>query len=145
MVRAPPLTVAHSLPLLKAGSIWSICSSLPLSKCSWHCSWTVRPLKMGRIGCSETSVTNCQFMLYKIPEECGLICTMAEAWSHAWNFQIFVFLSILGDIPSVYWTMRCDNRVLLTQQCVYVLLHHSTVYGFWKSLGQYQVTHSYSI
>ena len=32
-------------------------------------SWTAWPLKMGPIGCLETSVTNYQSTLRKIPEE----------------------------------------------------------------------------
>jgi hypothetical protein len=38
-------------------------------RCSRHSSWTARPLKMGPIGCPETSVSNYQSTLCNIPEE----------------------------------------------------------------------------
>jgi len=37
-------------------------------KCSWH-SWTAWPLKLERLGCPETLVTNYQSMLHNTPEE----------------------------------------------------------------------------
>jgi hypothetical protein len=69
LIRAPPVSVFHCLPLLKTAGVWSIFSSLPLyscaSKCSWHCSWTARPWKMGLISCADMLVTNYRFMMCK--------------------------------------------------------------------------------
>jgi len=57
----------NSLPTFR-NNISDLSSKVKKSK-SWTSSWTSSPLKMGQIGCTETSVRNCHSALRNVPGE----------------------------------------------------------------------------
>jgi hypothetical protein len=59
--------LGHGCAMLNSW-MWAT-TSVSNTKDVWSYSWTVLPLKMGPIGCSETSVTNYQSTLGNIPEQ----------------------------------------------------------------------------
>jgi hypothetical protein len=61
------LTLPRSLRTIMANTIpYTYC----VPECSWHSSWTARPLNMGPISFPKTSVRNYHSMLHTIPKEC---------------------------------------------------------------------------
>ena len=61
------LTLPHSLKTITANTIPYINC---VAKCSWHSSWTARPVNMGPISFPKTSLRNYHSMLHTIPKEC---------------------------------------------------------------------------
>jgi hypothetical protein len=61
-------------------------------------------LKMGRIGCLETSVTKDKSMLHNIHEDQVLIYTTAEVWNHAVS-QSYVRIQRWVLKPAQWWLL----------------------------------------
>jgi hypothetical protein len=68
------------------------------------------PLKIGPIGCPETSVRNYQYMLCNIQKSADLICNVAETWNNElpllFSFSRFViYIAIWNSRGLVFSTM----------------------------------------
>jgi hypothetical protein len=71
-------------------------------------SWTLR---MGSIGCPETSVRNYHYSMRNNAEECSFQLPRSEVWNHAWCFKAWWLWLPLGITRVEQYFISAQNKI----------------------------------